>query len=73
MSTFTLRVRYMSLALLVMVVVHGHLQTAHSGAAAGSSGLTRLSRDLMRLAGSDTRAKVDASEWKSTRNPRDRA
>ena len=53
MNTLILRARYLSLALLVTAVVHGHLQAVRSGDTPGSSGLTRLSRDLMRLAGAE--------------------
>lgn len=53
MNTFMFRPRYLCLALLATAVIHGHLQAAHAGAAPGSTGLTRLSRDLMRLAGSE--------------------
>jgi hypothetical protein len=62
MNSVILRARYMTLALLVIAVVHGHLQAVRSGATHGSSGLTRLNRDLMRLAGSE------AAEWRSSRN-----
>ena len=46
----------MSLALLVAAVIdHGHLQSDFSGASPGSSGLTRLGRDLMRRAAETSR------------------
>jgi hypothetical protein len=51
MNSMVLRARQMSLALLVTAVIeHGHPQADYSGASPGSSGLTRLGRDLMRLA-----------------------
>jgi hypothetical protein len=54
MNTMILRARQMSLALLVIAVIdHGNLQTDYSGAAPGSSGLTRLGRDLTRRAGGE--------------------
>jgi hypothetical protein len=60
MNTLILRARHMSLGLVIAaVVVHGHLQAANSSAAPGSSGLTRLNRDLMRLAGSSLRPQRD--------------
>jgi hypothetical protein len=56
MNTMILRARQMSLALLVVAVVdHGHLQTDYSGASPSTSGLMRLGRDLMRLAGAETK------------------
>jgi hypothetical protein len=52
MNTAILRARQMSLALLVVAVIdHGQAQPDYSGASPGSSGLTRLGRDLMRRAG----------------------
>lgn len=74
MNTLILRARHVSLALLIAaVVVHGHLQAADSSAAPGSSGLTRLNRDLMRLAGSGNSWEVAASERDSSRHRRGRA
>jgi hypothetical protein len=74
MNTTILRARQMSLALLVIAVIdHGHLQVDYSGATPGSSGLTRLGRDLMRRAGGETTAEVAAAEWNSSRNRRIRA
>jgi len=74
MNTTILRARQMSLALLVIAVIdHGHLQADYSGAAPGSSGLTRLGRDLMRRAGGETTAEVAATDWNSSRNRRIRA
>ena len=61
MNTLMFRPRYLCLALLAMAVIHGHLQAARSGAAPGSTGLTRLSRDLMRLAESENSAPATAS------------
>jgi hypothetical protein len=73
MNTTILRAREMSLALLVIAVInHGHLEADHSGAGPGSSGLTRLGRDLMRRAGVETTADVPAVEVVS-RNRRARA
>ena len=74
MNTMILHARQMSLALLVVAVIeHGHLQADYSGATPGSSGLTRLGRDLMRRAGGEITAEVAASDWASSRNRRTRA
>jgi hypothetical protein len=74
MNTLIPKARHMGLALVVAaVVVHGHLQAAYSGAAPGSSGLTRLNRDLMRLTGSGNDAEVAASQGDSSRHRRGRA
>jgi hypothetical protein len=52
MNTMLVRARRMSLALIIIAVIdHGGLHTDYSGAAPSSSGLLRLGRDLMRLAG----------------------
>jgi len=62
MNTLILRAREISLALLVVAVIdHGHLQADYSGATPHSSGLTRLSRDLMRRAGGEIVAKTAAA------------
>ena len=74
MNTTILRARQMSLALLVVAVIdHGHLQADYSGATPHSSGLMRLGRDLMRRAGGEATAEVNASDWTSSRNRRTRA
>ncbi len=60
-NTKILQARQMSLALIVIAVVnHGHLEADYAGARPGSSGLTRLGRDLMRRAGGETVAEVAA-------------
>jgi hypothetical protein len=52
MNTLLVRARRMSLGLLIVAVVnHGGLHADYSGTAPSSSGLLRLGRDLMRLAG----------------------
>jgi hypothetical protein len=75
MNTMILRARQMSLALLVVAVVdHGHLQADYSGASPSTSGLMRLGRDLMRLAGgAETKPEAAAADWTSSRNRRSRA
>ena len=75
MNNMMLRARQMSLALLVVAVVdHGHLQTDYSGASPSTSGLMRLGRDLMRLAGgAETNPQAAAADWTSSRNRRTRA
>jgi hypothetical protein len=75
MNTMILRARQMSLALLVVAVVdHGHLQADYSGASPSTSGLMRLGRDLMRLAGgAETKPEAAAADWTSSRNRRTRA
>jgi len=73
MNTTIFRARQMSLALIVIAVVnHGHLETDNPGAGRGSSGLTRLGRDLMRLGGGDGSA-VDESSWNAARIRRSRS
>jgi hypothetical protein len=63
----------MSLALIVIAVVnHGHLETDHPGAGSGSSGLTRLGRDLMRLGGGDSSTAAE-STWNGSRSRRNRS
>jgi len=74
MNTAILRARQMGLALLVIAVInHGHALEDYSGATPHSSGLTRLSRDLMRRGGGETTAEIAASDWASSRNRRTRA
>jgi hypothetical protein len=75
MNTMILRARQMSLALLVVAVVdHGHLQADYSGASPSTSGLMRLGRDLMRLAGgAEAKPEAAAADWTSSRNRRSRA
>ena len=53
------RARHLSLALLIIAVVEfGHLYIDHSGARAGTSGFTRLERDLARRRGGEFRAQA---------------
>jgi hypothetical protein len=75
MNSMILRARQMSLALLVVAVVdHGHLQADYSGASPSTSGLMRLGRDLMRLAGGvETKPEAAAADSTSSRNRRTRA
>jgi hypothetical protein len=73
MNTGIFRARQMSLALIVIAVVnHGHLEADSSRIGHGSSGLTRLGRDLMRLAGGSSSTDVIESKWSASRNRRNR-
>jgi hypothetical protein len=74
MNTKILQARQMSLALIVIAVInHGHLEADYSGARPGSSGLTRLGRDLMRRAGGEGVVEVTELAGNGSRQRRSRA